>query len=134
MREIYTSPRHENIDRVVALMAEHGIQTRVNNRAVWQRPSYSRFSYVNPGNTEAWPQVEISFAADLPKARQLMREAGIEPLVRHADVLNASRDAGAGAPAVARSRKTTVNRVRTILLAAVAVVLALMVLKGMHLI
>lgn len=130
MREIYTSPRHENVDLVVALLAEHGIETKVNNRATYNRPSYNRFSYANPGDSSRWPQVEVRFAADLPKARELLRQAGLEPLTRHAEVLAAAREVRKNPE---QSRRAVVGRVRMIAFAAIAVVLVLMVLRGMHL-
>ncbi|GAB3035311.1 MULTISPECIES: DUF2007 domain-containing protein [Oleiagrimonas] len=128
MREIYTSPRDENINRVVAMLAEHGIETKINNRASYQRSSYKRFSYTQPGDTQRWPQVEVRFADDLPKARALLREAGLEPLTRHADVLAASRASDSAERAVLK-RKSTVRRARTIAFAAIVAVIALMVLR-----
>lgn len=125
MRPIYSSPRHENIDRVVALFAEHGIETRVANRAVYKRPSYSRFSYSARTDSSTWPRVEVVRAADLTQARALLREAGIEPLTRHAEVLAASREPGGG-----RSKRSAiVMRVRIVLFAAIAVLLVLTALK-----
>lgn len=130
MREIYTSPRHENVDRVVALLAEHGIETRINNRATYNRPSYSRFSYTQPGDSSRWPQVEVRFANDLPKAREVLRQAGLEPLTRYAEVLAAAR---ATEKQPGRNRHAVVGRVRMIAFAAIAAVLVLMALRAMHL-
>ncbi len=129
MREIYASPRHENVDRVVALLAEHGIETRVNNRSAYQRPSYNRFSYSAPGDANRWPQVEVRFAKDMPQARALLREAGLEPMTRHAEVLAASRADNATARMQAR-RKATVRRVRMMMFAGIGAILALMVLQA----
>ncbi|MDA3913867.1 hypothetical protein [Oleiagrimonas sp.] len=130
MREIYTSPRHENVDRVVALLAEHGIETKINNRATYNRPSYQRFSYSNPGDSSRWPQVEVRFAADLTQARELLREAGLEPLTRYAEVLAASR---ATEKKPVQARRAVVNRARMIAFASVAAVLVLMTLRALHL-
>lgn len=129
MREIYSSPRDANIDRVVALLAEHGIETRVNNRSAYQRPSYKRFSYTKPGDISRWPQVEVRFAKDLTQARALLREAGLEPMTRHADVLAASRAEGS-AQRLRQKRQNTVNRVRMILFAAIAGAILLVGLRS----
>jgi hypothetical protein len=129
MREIYSSPRHENIDRVVALLAEHGIETKVNNRSSYQRPSYKRFSYTKPGDIGSWPQVEVRFAKDLTQARALLREAGLEPMTRFADVLAASR-ADYSAERLRQKRRSTVNRVRMILFAAIAGAILLVGLRS----
>ena len=78
MRQIYTSQRQENIDRVVALMNEHAIEARVTNRSNWNRPSYQRFSYSErTDDREAWPQVWIVRADDYTRARELLRSIGI---------------------------------------------------------
>jgi hypothetical protein len=125
MRPIYASPRPENIDRVVALFAEHGIAATVSNRSVWKRPSYNRFSYSARSDRSTWPCVEVTHSNDLTRARALLREAGIEPLVRHADVLASSREPGS----VRSRRSAIVTRVRLLLFVAIAVVLVLLALK-----
>lgn len=125
MRPIYSSPRHENIDRVVALFAEHGIETRVSNRAVYKRPSYSRFSYSAKTDSSGWPRVEVVHAADLTRARALLRDTGIDPLTRHAEVLAASREIGGDRS----KRSAVVMRVRIALFAAIAILLVLTALK-----
>ena len=80
MRQIYTSPRPENIDRVVALMAEHGIEATVENRSSWRKPGHRRFSYQEPDTDRShWEQVWIARADDYTRARALLRELGIEP-------------------------------------------------------
>src|SRR5665811_1440085 len=96
MRQLYTSARQENIDRVMALMAEHGIETTVTNRSNWNRLSYQRFSYTQRNkNRNTWPQVWITRADDYTRARELLRQLGIEPVVRHAEDLAAARNPGA---------------------------------------
>ena len=62
MRQIYTSPRPENIDSVVALMAEHGIQATVSNRSNYHRRGWQRHSY-SPRRQDRsqWPQVWITW-------------------------------------------------------------------------
>lgn len=125
MRPVYTSPRHKNIELVVALFAEHGIETTVSNRRVYDRPNYTRFSYGASEDRSRWPQVEVKRAADLTRARQLLREAGIEPMVRYAEVLDQERRVQSGAV----KRRSTVSRTRTLVMLAVAVALIMLVLK-----
>lgn len=125
MRPIYTSPRAANIDRVVALFAEHGIQTTVTNRAVYERPSYKRFSYGAGEDRSRWARVEVVHATDLTRARALLRDAGIEPLIRHADVLTEAREVESGAA----RRRSTVSRTRVLVMLAVAVALVMLVLR-----
>ncbi|WP_266159361.1 hypothetical protein [Dyella silvatica] len=117
MRQLYTSPRMDNIDRVVALLSEHRIETWVANRSNWNRPSYERFSYSQKReNRDSWPQVWITHADDYTQARSLLREIGIEPVIRHAEELAAARNPAA--PEV--RRQSTAARARRIVLLALA--------------
>lgn len=130
MRLIYTSPRAENIDRVVALLTEQGIESSVTNRSNYKRPSYQRFSYSQQfDNRDSWPQVWISRADDFTRARVLLRELGIEPVIRHGEELAAARN-----PSPTAQRKGTVARMRRIALAAVLAAFAMVVLRYMRVI
>jgi hypothetical protein len=95
MRQIYTSPRVENVQRVVAMLGEAGIATSVTNRRTWAGHDYKRHSYSARQDSGEWPQVWVVNAEDQPRARALLREAGIEPAVRHAEELARSRSATA---------------------------------------
>jgi hypothetical protein len=128
MRQIYTSPRQENIDRVVALMAEHGIEASVANRSNYNRPTWQRFSYLQrQDNRDSWAQVWIARADDYTRARALLREIGIEPVIRHADELAAVRN-----PTPEMRREHTVARVRRILLLLILAVFAMVMLRYLH--
>ena len=107
----------ENIDRVVALLNEHHIESSVTNRSNWNKPSYERFSYTQKReNRDNWPQVWVTHADDYTKARSLLREIGIEPVIRHAEELAAARNPAA--PEV--RRQSTAVRARRIVLLALA--------------
>ena len=128
MRQIYTSPRQENIDRVVALMAEHGIEASVANRSNYNRPTWQRFSYSQrQDNRDSWAQVWISNADDYTRARVLLREIGIEPIIRHGEELAAARN-----PSPTARREYTVARVRRIVLLLVLAAFAMVVLRYLH--
>jgi hypothetical protein len=130
MRQIYTSQRQENIDRVVALMRDNAIETKVTNRSNWNRPSYQRFSYSERlDDREAWPQVWISRADDYTRARELLLGIGIEPVIRHADELAAARN-----PSPVYQRRGTVVRMRRIVMIAVLAACAMVVLRYIHVI
>jgi hypothetical protein len=128
MRQIYTSPRPENIDRVVALMAEHGIEASVANRSNYNRQSWQRFSYSQRQDSrDSWAQVWITSADDYTKARELLREIGIEPVIRHGEELAAVRN-----PTPEMRRGHTVARVRRIVLLVVLAACAMVVLRYLH--
>ena len=123
MRQIYTSPRVENVERVVAMLRDAGIDTSVTNRRAYAGHDYRRPSYASPPDRDAWPQVWIVRAEDQPKARALMREAGIEPATRFADELAKARAPEAD-DAVAK-RKALIWRVRALLIGIIVVLILL---------
>jgi broad specificity phosphatase PhoE len=128
MRQIYSSPRPESIDRVVALLKENGIETTVTNRSVWKRPGYERFSYSQRMDDRSqWPQVWIKSADDFTRSRALLREIGVEPVTRYSEELAQSRQASTQPPA-----QRTAARVRLIVLTAVAAVCLMVMLKAMQ--
>ncbi|MEO7430949.1 MAG: hypothetical protein ABIR62_02770 [Dokdonella sp.] len=112
MRQIYTSPRLENIQRVVAVMAEQGIQTSVSNRSNYRGADWKRFSYTEKGDRDAWPQVSVVRSEDQTRARQILRDAGLEPATRFADELAASRGVGD-----VRSHRRASRQVKLVVLA-----------------
>jgi hypothetical protein len=122
MRRIYASPRMENIDRLVAVMAEHGIATKVTNRRAYAGSTYRRFSYARPGHSENWPAVWVKHASDHTRARKLMRDIGIEPVTRYAEELAAYRARKAGGR---NDPSHIAARVRTAILVAVCVAIAI---------
>ncbi len=91
MRQIYTSQRLENVDRVIALLEEVGIATHVTNRSSYRNGDYKRFSYADRREHHQWPAVWIVRAEDQVQARKVLREAGLEPATRYADELALSR-------------------------------------------
>lgn len=123
MRQIYTSPRQENIQRVVALMAENGIETSVSNRRAYQGSDWKRFSYATPTDRDAWPQVWVVRSEDQTRARQVLREAGLEPATRFADELAAARGAGD-----TRQHRSVSIRIKLVVFALIAGVIALIAL------
>ena len=112
MRQIYTSPRMENVERVVALMSEHGIETRIANRRAYHGADWKRFSYTAKNDRDSWPQVSVVRSEDQTLARKLLRDAGLEPATRFADELAASRAVGD-----VRSHRRTSTHVKLVVLA-----------------
>ena len=123
MRQIYTSPRMENIDRVVALMAENGIATSIANRQTWQRADWKRFSYTAKADRGAWPQVSVVRSEDQTRARQILRDAGLEPATRFADDLAQAR--GIGDPSAHRRLSMRLKLMALALIAGIAALIAL---------
>lgn len=121
MRRIYSSPRIENVERLVAVMAEHGIATKITNRRAYDGSGWSRFSYARPGQSDEWPSVWVKHASDHTRARQVMREIGIEPATRYAEDLAAYRFRKNGG----RSPDRFATRVRIAVLVALVIAVAI---------
>lgn len=77
MRQVFSSPRIENVDGVEEFLHQHGIATHVSNRDKLRRDRLRRPSYSRPASANTWPAVWVLNAEDLPRARQLLREAGL---------------------------------------------------------
>ena len=120
MRQIYTSPRYENVQRVVALLDENRIATTVRNRQDWQGCQCKRFSYTQRSASETWGQVWVVDSNDQTRAREILREAGLEPATRFADELAAART-----PGDPQRHKANSVRMRMILLGLIAGVILL---------
>lgn len=126
MRQIYTSPRMENIQRVVALMTEKGIETSIANRRSYQGADWKRFSYSAKGDRDSWPQVWVVRSEDQTAARRILRDAGLEPATRFADDLAAHRGAGD-----VSGHKRASMRIKMVLLALIGGVAALIAITVM---
>lgn len=79
MRQVFTSPRLENVEAVAGLLREQGIEVRITNDRSYRGNRRSHFSYREREGDEAAPQsaVWIVNADEQPRARQLLREAGL---------------------------------------------------------
>ncbi len=117
----------ENVQRVVDLMAAHGIETSVQNPRGYRGADWKRFSYSRPSDRGSWPRVSIVRAENLTQARRLLREAGIEPATRFAEELAASRQAGD-----MRGQQRTSKRVKLVILALIVGVCILIVMSQLQ--
>ena len=130
MRQLYTSPRQENIDRVAALLAEKGIECTITNRSNWKKPSYQRFSYSQrEEERDSWPQVWVNRADDYTEARTVLKELGIEPVIRHGEELALARN-----PTPEAQQKSVATRIRRIVMLAVAGAFVVLMLRYMGII
>jgi hypothetical protein len=127
MRQLYTSPRQENIDRVAKLLKEQGIECTIENRSNYNRGTYQRFSYTQrQENRDNWAQVWVTRADDYTRARALLKEVGIEPVIRHGEELALARNATPD-----MKRQSMANRVRRIVMLAVAGAFVVLMLRYM---
>ena len=77
MRQVFTSPRLENVERVAAMLQQHGVITRITNGRTFKGNLRGSFSYRESANKNPPPAVWVVRSEDQPKARELLREAGL---------------------------------------------------------
>lgn len=116
MRQVFSSPRIENVERIVALLNEAGIETRMTNRRAYAGHDYKGPSYSAKQDQSAWPAVWIVKAEDQPRARALLRDIGIAPATRFADELAQARVPRTAHPQMALATKLRVALIGVILL------------------
>lgn len=75
MRQIFSSPRLENVEGVVKLLADAGIQTRLTHGRSFEGPRRRKFSYSD--NESPQPTVWVVNSADQVRAREILRDAGL---------------------------------------------------------
>ena len=122
MRQLYASPRVENIERLDAALKELGIQTRVTNRKSFLTGT-PHFGYSERNTESQWPAVWIVEADDYPRARQLLRDVGLLEAPRDASYYREAR-----APVV-QAPDHVAKRVRLVLFVVVFAVTILAVLR-----
>ena len=77
MRSVFTSPRLENVEAVANMLTNAGIEVRVTQDRSYKGNRRRQFSFRESGNSEPNPQVWVMLAEDQPRARELLREAGL---------------------------------------------------------
>jgi len=78
MRRIFSSPRLENVEAVARLLETEGIEVRIENGRALHRAIRGNFSYRDDPKTRTpQPEVWVVRSDDQPRARALMREAGL---------------------------------------------------------
>lgn len=79
MRQVFTSPRIENVEGVARLLEDAGIETRITNGRSFRGAIRGNFSYRDSERERKGPQpaVWIVKSEDQPRAREMLREAGL---------------------------------------------------------
>ena len=120
MRRIFASPRLENVEGVARLLEEHGIEVRITDGRSYRGAIRGNFSYRDDAREGPEPAVWIVNAEDQPRARELMRGAGLLDSTRAPqDSYLPAGDDDADAKPGKRS-----GRLKLALLAAIAVAVA----------
>lgn len=128
MRQVFSSPRLENVEAVAELLRGDGIEVRVVNGRSYRSAIRGNFSYRDQASSEARPSVWVVRSDEQPRARQLLREAGLLQSARAPDEsFLPTYQLREPAPAAGSSRKR--SRLRYGLLAAIAALAGLVLLS-----
>lgn len=124
MRQVFRSPRLENVEGVKALLEEHGIATYLSGGRSYKGNRRDRFSYTDRAREE--PALWIVHAEDLPRSRQLLRDAGLMEPSWRSEITGGGASASAAsaasdpAPTPAQRATRTASRLRIVLLVTLA--------------
>lgn len=77
MRQIFTSQRLETVEGVARLLEEAGIGTYISHPRSYRSKRRGQFSYSEPVPADQQPAVWVRKPEDQPRARELLREAGL---------------------------------------------------------
>ena len=134
MRQIFSSQRVENVERLAEVMREHGIEVQITNGRGYMSGRRRTFSYRDSVNRRNLPAVWVVRADDQPRARELLREIGMPgaPTTRPiTDSYLASSSVPGLAPetpAVPPARQK-IMRYRRILLIVIAILAAMVLVR-----
>ena len=128
MRQVFSSPRIENVEAVARMLRDAGIEARVTNGRSYRGAIRGNFSYREQGGGGPRPAVWVVRSDQQPEARRLLREAGLLQSPSRADSFIASAMPSASVASTAPPARGG-NRVRYGLLLAVAVIAALALLS-----
>lgn len=82
MRQIFTSQRLETVEGVAKLLEDAGIDVYVSQPRSYRSRRRGQFSYSEPTPANKQPAVWIRKPADQPRARELLRQAGLMATTR----------------------------------------------------
>lgn len=77
MRQVFSSPRMENVERVAQLLREAGIEARITHGRSYKGGLRGDFSYRDHVRTDPVPAVWVVKSEDQPAAREILRGAGL---------------------------------------------------------
>ena len=77
MRQVFTSPRLENVEGIAKLLRDEGIEVRITHGRSFKGTIRGDFSYRDRMRTGPQPAVWVLKSEDQPRARELLRNAGL---------------------------------------------------------
>ena len=91
MRQVFSSQRIETVEGVAKLLTDAGIAVHISNGRSYQSKRSGQFSYTEPVKAQLQPAVWVRHAEDQPRARELLRQAGLLETTRPGPVSTAGK-------------------------------------------
>ena len=127
MRQVFTSVRLENVERVEQMLNDAGIATKINQGRSWKGVSRREFSYSNKNHDPGQqPSLWVVKSEDFKAAREILHGAGLLESTRDASYLPEHLKFDTSRTADPRAK---MSRLRMALLFIVAVVAAALVMR-----
>ncbi|WP_208543247.1 hypothetical protein [Marilutibacter alkalisoli] len=124
MRQVFSSPRLENVEGVARLLEEAGIEIRITDGRSYRGNRRGTFSYRDADVPK--PAVWVVRSDDQVRAREILREAGLIDSTRHRDSFVASFRSDAAQVAQSDARRRRVTRIKYTLLVVLLVAAGVM--------
>ena len=123
MRQVFSSQRIETVEGVARMLTEAGIPVHISNGRSYHSKRGGQFSYTEPVKAQLQPAVWVRHADDQPRARELLREAGLLESTRpgYASTLTFS-----SAQDTTTTQRSWAWRIRLVLLALIALAAVVM--------
>lgn len=130
MRQVFTSPRLENVETVAQMLRDADIEVRISNGRSYKGGRRGTFSYGDSGSAGPQAAVWVVRSEDQVRAREILREAGLldstresfsSPSFRFESQAAASQDKG----------KSRLLRIKLVLIAGIAVIGALAIMHAL---
>ncbi len=127
MRQVFTSLRIETVEGVAKLLRDAGIEVQLVNGRSYHSKRSGQFSYAEPMKPKQQASVWVTHAEDQPRAREILREAGLLASTRPGQG-EPLAVAGAGLPEEPKKRSLA-WRIRIGLLVAIAIAALIIVTR-----
>lgn len=77
MRQVFTSPRLENVEGIAKLLRDEGIEVRITHGRSYKGAIRGNFNYRDSLRKGPQPAVWVVKSEDQPRAREMLRNAGL---------------------------------------------------------
>ncbi len=133
MRRVFASQRVETAEGVAKLLRDAGIEILVSNGRGYKTRRSGQFSYLDKPDEKTIPSVWVVHAEDQPKARQILRDAGLmettRPVQGDSSAATMGFRASIGDDAQARQQRMA-WRIRIVLFVLLAAGMAFVVIRA----